>query len=65
MDSNMLRATTTERKRIRSIVYSGGAEIRIADNDDGSWHADIYGVLIEAESPAALLRELALVLEEA
>lgn len=65
MSSSFLKPTATERKTIRSVVFSGGATIDLADNGDGTWFADIYGVIVEAGSPAELLREIATVLEEA
>ncbi len=59
-----LRGTETERRRIRATVYSGAAEIRIHEDRDGVWFADLGHAVIEAESAAELLRELARILEE-
>lgn len=60
------KPTKTERKDIRAIVLDvlGPTEIHIGDNGDGTWFADIHGLFLEAESPGALLRELAEILEE-
>lgn len=60
----MLRGTETERRKIRATIFSGAASIHTGENDDGTYFADVYGVIIEAGSYAELLRELALILEE-
>jgi hypothetical protein len=62
--SEMLRGSPSERRKIRNIVYSGSAQISISQNDDGTWFADIYDAVIEADSPAELFQEIAKVLVE-
>lgn len=64
MSEPMLKATPTERQRIRTIILNGSAEILIASNDDGTWFADVYETIIEAPTAAEVLREVAAVLEE-
>lgn len=58
------RGTLSERQSIRNIIFSDGAQTGIRENEDGTWHADVYGIVIEAGSAAELLRELAHILEE-
>lgn len=59
------KPTATERRKIRSVIYGGAGQITIGENADGTWFGDVFGTVVEAPSPAELLRELATVLEEA
>jgi hypothetical protein len=60
----LLRGTMTERHHIRKSLLRGDGEIDIGENEDGTWFADVSGVIVEGESAAQVLRELAKVLEE-
>ena len=58
------RPTVKERKMIRETIYGDGALFTLAENPDGTWFVSVADSIIEADSPAELLRELATVLEE-
>lgn len=61
----MLRGTYSERRSIRTYLLSGAGEIRVREGD-GIWFAGLAEIaVIEAGSAAELLREIALILEEA
>lgn len=55
------KLTKTERADLRHLVHgvTGYTDITIGDNGDGTWFADVYGLIMEADSAPALLRELA------
>ena len=61
--SQFQKLTATEREEVRNHLYSGGGQIYISREGD-EWFADVFGNVFEAETPGALLRELAEILEE-
>jgi hypothetical protein len=62
--SELLKGTSTERRKIRTILFSGAGSFDLNENDDGTWYASITDIEIEGTSPADVLRSLAEILEE-
>lgn len=65
----MLKPTVKERHIIRGRLLDDTAREHVAvhvwDNGDGTYAADVSGIILEGPTVAELLREIASVLEEA
>lgn len=59
------KLTKTERKDLRGyFAEEGYSHVTIWDNQDGTHAVEVCGMVFDGESPSAVLRELAEVLEE-